>query len=116
VRVNGQVASIGDVVPGFVAEVTSDGKRRALLVRAYGTSTPAATITERGVVIAVSKTSITLATGTGTRSVALDKSTRFRVLGAPALRRVVRPGLLVAVTHAPDAPALVVNVLKRPRA
>ena len=43
----------------------------------------------------------------------LDRNTRFRFQGLPARRFVARPGALVTVTHATDAPALVVNVLKR---
>ena len=43
----------------------------------------------------------------------LDAGTHFRFHGAPARRQLVRPGAQVAVTHAADAPATVVNVLKR---
>jgi hypothetical protein len=113
VRLNGRPATITDIGPGFVAEVTSNGKRRAVLVRAFGTGSPVATITDRGVVSAIAKTSITLITDAGTRTIALDRSTRFQVRGLVAGPRAVRPGVLVVVTHAADAPALVVNVLKR---
>ena len=39
--------------------------------------------------------------------------TRFKFRGVPARRALARPGAQVAVTHAADAPATVVNVLKR---
>jgi len=113
VRLNGRPASISDIAPGFVADLVADGQGRARVVRAFGTRPAAAPITERGVVIAVTPTAITLSTDTGTRSVALDQNTTFRVLGLPARRRVVRPGQLVAVTHAPGGPAQVVDVVKR---
>jgi hypothetical protein len=113
VRLNGRPAAITDIRPGFVAEVASDGRSRALLVRAFETSSPAPTISEKGVVSAVSKTAITLTTDAGTRTIALDSSTRFRVVGLPGGPHAVRPGAIVVVSLAPDAPALVVNVLKR---
>jgi hypothetical protein len=112
VRLNGRPAAIGEVAAGFVAEVSADRKGRAVLIRAFGTSGVVAT-TDRGVVTAVSKTALTLTTESGTRTIALDGNTRFRVVGLLAGRAAVRPGALVAVTHAPDAPAQVVNVLKR---
>ena len=62
---------------------------------------------------AVSKTSITIATPGGLRTVALDRNTHFKVQGGPGKRAAVRVGVPVAVTHAPDGPAQVVNVLKR---
>ena len=113
VRLNGRPASIGDVAPGDVADVVADGQGRAIAVRAIGTRPTVAPITERGLVVAVTPAAITLSTDTGTHSVPLDQGTRFRVLGVPARRRAARPGMLVAVTHAPGGPALVVNVLKR---
>jgi hypothetical protein len=113
VRVNGRSAAITDIGPGFVAEVTADGRGKALVVRAFGTSTSTATVNDRGVVTAVSRIAITFTTDAGTRTVALDRNTRFRVAGLPAGLRAVRPGVIVVVTHAPDAPALVVNVVKR---
>jgi hypothetical protein len=113
VRLNGRPAAITDIRPGFVAEVASDDRSRALLVRVFETSSPSTTISDKGVVTAVSKTAITLTTDTGTRTIALDRNTRFRVVGLPGGPHAVRPGVIVVVTHAPDAPALVVNVLKR---
>ena len=82
------------------------------MIKAFGTS-GSATITDRGLVTAVSKTAITLTADDGIRTIALDGNTRFRRLGLPVGRQAARPGALVAVTHAPDAPAQVVNVLKR---
>jgi hypothetical protein len=118
VKLNGKRASLADIGPGLVAEVTADRKGRALQIRAFGTSpAAAATTTERGIVTSVTKRSISFtALDGGTRTVTIDRLTRFRLLGRPAGARVVRPGAVVAVTHAGDGPALVVNVLKRARA
>lgn len=111
VRINGGRASLGEIRPGFVASVLHDRRARAILIEAFGTPV---TITNRGVVTALTPAAITLRTpGGGTLTVSLDKSTRFRFLGLPAKRLLARRGALVAVTHATDAPALVVNVLKR---
>jgi hypothetical protein len=112
VRLNGRPASIAEIAAGFVAEVSADRKGHALVIRAFGTSGVVAT-TDRGVVTAVSKSALTVTTDSGTRTIALDGNTRFRVIGLPAGRQAVRPGALVTVTHAPEAPAQVVNVLKR---
>jgi hypothetical protein len=112
VRLNGSPATITDVRPGFVARVTYDLQSRALLIEAFGAAAP--TTTDRGAVTAVTRTSITLRTAGGTSmTVAVDASTRFRLHGSPARRQLVRPGAQVAVTHAADGPATVVNVLKR---
>ena len=63
---------------------------------------------------AVTRSSITLRTAAGaTVTVGVDAGTHFRFHGAPARRQLVRPGAQVAVTHAADAPATVVNVVKR---
>lgn len=111
VRLNGRRASIGDIRPGFVASVAHDRRARAVLIDAFGSP---ATVIDRGMVTALTPASITLRTpGGDTLTFSLDRSTRFRFLGLPAKRWLVRPGALVAVTHATDAPALVVNVLKR---
>jgi hypothetical protein len=115
VKLNGRPATITDIGPGSVAEVTADGRGRAVVIRAFGTA-GTATITDRGLVTVVSRTALMLTTDSGTRTIALDGNTRFRVAGIPGGRQAVRPGALVAVTHAPDSPALVVNVLKRPGA
>ena len=113
VLVNGRPAAITDIAPGFVAEVATNDRGRAMLVRAYGTITPTATVSDRGVVTAITKAAITVTTDAGTRTIALDRNTRFRVVGIPAGPRAVRPGVIVVVTHPQDGPALVVNVLKR---
>jgi len=111
VRLNGARASLGDILPGFVASVYHDRRARAVLIEAFGTP---ATVTDRGLVTALTPTAITLRTpGGGSLTLALDRSTRFSFRGLPAKRALARPGALVAVTHATDAPALVVTVLKR---
>ena len=88
-----------------------DRKGRALVIRVLA----APSVTDRGVVTAVTKASVTISTSAGNRTFALDRSTRFRVNGGTARRGAVRPGASVTVTHAIDGPAKVVNVLKRRR-
>ena len=116
VRLNRAHASLTDIHPGYVAHVVYDRKSRAVLVEAFG-ATPATTTTDRGVVTAVTRSTITLRTDGGAIvTVAVDAGTRFRFHGSPALRQLVRPGAEVAVTHASDAPAVLVKVLKRTEA
>lgn len=111
VRVNGRRAAIVDIRPGFVARVAHDANAHALLIAAFGAS---AMTTDRGVVTAISKNSITLRITDGSSlTLSLDSSTRFKFHGALARREVARPGAQVTVVHAADAPATVVNVVKR---
>ena len=111
VKLNGVRVSLAEIKPGFVAAVVHDGGAPAFVIRAFGKP---ASVTDRGVVTSLTKSAITLQTGSGaTITVSLDASTQFRRLGLPAKRFVARAGALVAVTHASDAPARVVNVIKR---
>ena len=110
VKLNGVQVSLADIQPGFVASVVHRGRAPATVIRAFGKP---ATVTDRGVVTALDKTAITLRTAAGaTISVPLDAGTRFR-LGEPGKRAFARPGALVAVQHAADGAARIVNVLKR---
>jgi len=115
VRINGAPASLGGVRPGSVANVVHDRRARAILIEVFGTPAPApVAVTDRGVVTALGPTAITLRTeGGGALTLTLDGSTRFLFQGLPAKRSLARPGALVTISHATDAPALVVNVLKR---
>ena len=111
VRLNGARAAVANIHPGFVARVVHDAQARALVIQAFGA---AVTTTDRGVVTAVAKNALTLrVAGGGSVTVAIDGATKFKFHGAPSRRQLVRPGAQVAVTHAADAPATVVNVLKR---
>ena len=111
VRLNGVRVTLADIRPGLVANVVHNGSAPATVIRAFGKP---ANVTDRGVVIALSKVAITVRTAGGaTVSVGLDASTRFRLLGVPARRSLARPGAVVAVTHPAEGPAKVVNVLKR---
>jgi hypothetical protein len=111
VKLNGVQVSLADIQPGFVASVVHRGRAPATVIRAFGKP---ATVTDRGVVTALDKTAITLRTAGGaTISTPLDAGTRFRLGGAPGKRAFARPGALVAVQHAADGPARIVNVLKR---
>jgi hypothetical protein len=112
VRVNGAKASLADIAPGAVADVTADRKGHALLVRAF--SAPPPPTQDRGVVTQVAKSSLTYTGADGNaHTLTLDANTRVRVAGAPAKRNVLRPGVTVSVTSAGDGTVLVVNVLNR---
>ena len=112
VRLNGRRAPIADIRPGFVARVAHDARAHALVIAAIGVKVAATT--DRGTVTSVSRTAVTLRlAGGGSVTLALDAGTRFTFHGVPSRRLLVRPGAQVAVTHAADAPATVVNVLKR---
>jgi len=112
VRLNARRATIAAIRPGFVARVVHDAKAHALVIEAIGAKV-AATI-DRGTVTSVSRTAITLRLANGgSVTLALDAGTRFKFHGVPSRRLLVRPGAQVAVTHTANAPATVVNVLKR---
>jgi hypothetical protein len=106
VRLNGGSASLSDIGLGFVADVVVNGKGRVVLIRAFGTATQ----TDKGVVTTVTRASITITTGSATRTFALDGATLFNVRGHPGKRSAIRPGVFVEVRHTPDGPAQLVNV------
>ena len=114
VRLNGAKASVSDISPGAVAEVTTDRKGRAVLIRAFASqpSTPA-TVTESGVVTQVTKSSLSYTTADGSaHTVTLDGNTRVRQGGGSSKRNALRPGAAVQVTRTGDT-ATVVDVLSR---
>ena len=111
VRIDGRAAVLGEITPGLVADIAVDEKGRAVLVKAFGAS-----VTERGVVTAVSKTALTIVTPTGPKTIAVDRNTRFKMQNGSGGRGAVRVGAAVAITHLSDGPAQVVNVLKRAKA
>ena len=114
VRLNGTPAAVTAIAPGFVATVVHDKRAVASQIRAFGTLTP---VTARGVVAAVTPRAITVrVAGGATLTLKVDRTTRFRFKGQPVGRGLARPGATVAITHAADQTALVVNVLKRPGA
>ena len=114
VKVNGVPASIADVKRGFVATVAHDGSAPALAVRAFGRED---TVTDRGIVTALTREAITLRTPIGVEvTIPLDGATRFRFRGFPAPRFLARQGAVVSVKHLPGGTARVVDVIKRARA
>jgi hypothetical protein len=113
VRLNGRNAPVAALGPGLVAEVTADRKHRAIVIRAFGTPAVAQAI-DRGTVTGVTRTSVTIAVdGGGSVTVPLDGKTKVRGAGSLGRRKAIRPGAVVAVTHLPGGPALVVTIVKR---
>ena len=111
VKLNGRPALLANVQPGFVASVVHNGSRPAVVVRAFG---KVASVTDQGVVTALTPATITLRTQDGAQvTIALDAGTRFRRFGLPVRAGAARPGALVAVTHPVGGAARVVSVLKR---
>jgi len=113
VRVNGQPGQLTDIRRGYVATVTHNGNRPAVLIRAFGRP---ALITSRGIVSSLTRTSITIGSDTGPVTIPLNRGTVFRFRGDPGFRWQARPGALVVVKHRDGGPAKTVNVLKRARA
>jgi hypothetical protein len=112
VFLNGVRVTLAELRPGLVATVVHDGAEPAVAVRATGKTV----VTDRGTVVALTSSSITLATSSGESvTVGLGPSTRFRFRGAPVRRAAARPGAVVAVKHPPGGTATRVNVLKRAR-
>ena len=113
VRVNGAVAQLTDIRPGFVATVTHNGPRPAVVIRAHGKPP---LVRSRGVVTSVSRNELTLATDAGPITVELGPGTIFRLRGARGYRSQAKPGSLVVVKYRDGSPATTVNVIKRARA
>jgi hypothetical protein len=113
VKVNGQLARLADIQPGYVATVTHNGDRPAVLIRAFGRP---AMITSRGIVSALTRTSITIGSDAGPVTIPLDRGTVFKFRGGPGFRWQARPGALVVVKYRDGGAAKSVNVLKRARA
>ncbi len=113
VKVNGLLSRLQDIRPGYVATVTHNGDRPAVLIRAFGKP---ALITSRGTVGLLTRSSITIGSDAGPVTIPLDRRTVFRFRGGPGSRWQARPGALVVVKHRDGGPAKTVNVLKRARA
>ncbi len=113
VKVNGLLARLADIRPGYVATVTHDGDRPAVLIRAFGKPTM---VTRRGIVTSLTRNAITIGGDAGPVTVPLERGTVFRFRGGPGFRWQARPGALVVVKVRDGGPAKSVNVLKRARA
>ena len=113
VRINGQPGRLTDIRPGYVATVTHNGDRPAVLIRAFGKPP---LITSRGIVSSLTRTSITIGGDAGPVTIPLDRATVFKFRGGPGFRSQARPGALVVVKYRDGGPAKSVNVLKRARA
>ena len=113
VRINGQPGVLTDIRPGYVATVTHNGDRPAVLIRAFGKP---ALISSRGIVSSLTRTSITIGGDAGPVTIPLDRRTEFRFRGGPGFRWQARPGALVVVKYREGGPAKSVNILKRARA
>lgn len=111
IRLNGSPAGVMRIKPGFVAEVLHRGARPAVVVRAFGT---VPVIVDRGIVTALTPTSITLQTETEVVTVALSRKTRFLRLGRPVTSLAAGPGARVAVRYPEGGPARLVRVLRMP--
>jgi hypothetical protein len=112
VFLNGVRVTLAEIQPGIVATVVHDGAEPAVAIRATGSTL----VTDRGTVLALTRSEIVLATASGESvTVALDPTTRFRFRGAPVRRAAARAGAIVAVKHLLGGPATRVNVLKRAR-
>jgi len=113
VRVNGLPARLADIQPGYVATVTHNGGRPAVLIRAFGRPVM---LTSRGIVSSLTRASITIGGDAGPVTIPLDRGTVFKFRGGPGFRWQARPGALVVVRNREGSPARSVNVLKRARA
>jgi hypothetical protein len=101
-RLNGRAAGVGDLRPGFVAEVVHYGTRPALRVRAFGR---VATTTERDAWLVLRGSS-------GRVRVPVTAATLVRRRGRLVAVRVLRVGMRVEVVRAADGSAEVVRILR----
>jgi len=113
VKVNGLRARLADIQPGYVATVTHNGDRRAVLIRVFGRP---AMIVSRGIVTSLTRHAITIGSDAGPVTIPLERGTVFRFRGGPGFRWQARPGALVVVRNREGGRAKSVNVLKRARA
>jgi hypothetical protein len=108
-RLNGRAAAVGDLRPGFVAEVVHYGTRPALRVRAFGR---VATTTERGRLVGVHDAWLVLRGSSGRVRVPVTAATLVRRRGRLVAVRVLRVGMRVEVVRAADGSAEVVRILR----
>ncbi len=112
IRLNGSPSSLTRIRPGFVAEVLHRGAKSAAVVRAFGT-VPA--VVDRGIVTALTATSITLQTDEGVEvTVPLGRTTRFLRRGRPVSSLAAGAGARVTVRHPEGGAARLVRVLQMP--
>jgi hypothetical protein len=111
IRLNGSPAGIARIRPGFVAEVLHRGARPAVVVRAFGT---VPVVVDRGIVTALTPTSITVQTDEAVVTVPLSRTTRFLRRGRPVTSLAAGPGARVAVRYPEGEPARLVRVLRMP--
>jgi hypothetical protein len=112
-RLNGRDATLADIRPGFVAEVVGGGGGRAVVVRAFGRVERQV---DRGVLARVVARAIVVRRGPGD-TVRLPVTARTAVWrnGARVPVRVLRPGMRVEVTTAPNGSARVIVIVRAAR-
>ncbi|MBI2684535.1 MAG: hypothetical protein HYX33_03960 [Actinobacteria bacterium] len=106
VTINRAAARLADVQPGFVAQVTLDGKGRVTTLLTFGAVPVTA---ERGTIQLVEATSILIARpDTTTVSIALDAKTAVTVRGRLASAALLQPGFTVVARRRGALPAITV--------
>ncbi len=103
VFLNNDSAPLTAIQPGYVATALHDGNRPAVYVRAVGKTAPL--VVDKGVITAVSSTSITLRTGSGVVMITIGPATSIQLNGRPAGLGDLRPGYSAEVAHRGSEPA-----------
>jgi hypothetical protein len=102
VLLNSDSAPLTAIQPGYVATALHDGNRPAVYVRAVGR---APLVVDKGVITAVSSTSITLRTGPGLVMITIGPTTSIQLNGRSASLGDLRPGYSAEVAHRGSEPA-----------
>ncbi len=103
---NDASAPLSAIQPGYVVGALHDGSRPAVYVRAVGR---AALVVDKGVIVAVSPTSLVLRTGAGLVTITIGPSTSIQLNGRSATLADLRPGYAAEVAHRGSEPALTIR-------
>jgi hypothetical protein len=103
VFLNGAPAPLSAIQPGYVAAALHDGSRPASFLKAVGRMP---VVRDKGIIVAVSSSSISLRTPGGVVTVPVGPSTSVMLNGSPASINDLQPGYPAEVAHRGTDPAL----------
>jgi hypothetical protein len=112
VFLNGDSAPLSSIQPGYVAGALHDGSRPAVYLRAVGR---APLVVDKGVIVALSSTSLTLRTSGGVVMITVGPGTSVLLNGQSANVGDLRPGYSAEIAHRGNEPALTIRALRGSR-
>jgi hypothetical protein len=106
VFLNNDPAPLSSIQPGYVAGALHDGSRPAVYLRAVGR---APFVVDKGVIVSVSSTSLTLRTSGGVVMITVGPGTTVVLNGQSANLGDLRPGYAAEIAHRGNEPALTIR-------